>query len=382
MLQWIRQRDPSLIDDDNDVERFLNAGISGSSFLNLDFDFLREVCGFSPGMSRQLIQYMNEVVQSGHALSPKGKRKRNGETAAPESTTSKSLKRRRQEQEQKDDHDSNDADIYTRRRNILLNEELENTRKRRKAIEKILTDLNKEYFKQHSQSPYSEYELPGAVALLSDPERQYELPFPVTYMEPPSRFAVTQEDNWRYVGREKFPELLRELRFIRTRKSYKQLWVYGTRGYGKSHLLAALVCYLSALGECVTYIPDCRNWLNKPVAYFKAALLFAFTDEAVQDEILTLETIREINGFLDQYKGVHFVIDQMNALNAKAGDQENIRLAKINLSDWISSLISERRAVLSSSANNQDFLIQQNQQNYNHVMRVYGGLTEVCPHIG
>jgi len=384
VLRWIQQRDPFLLDDD-DLKRFRAIGINGTLFLDLNYDFLHKNCGLSPPISQRLTRYLEEVLSG--VVSPKGKRKREGESVAPESPTTKFPKRRRPEQRQEDDH-HHDSNVDDRNNNsqseydILLHKELEYIRKRRENIKKIITDLDKEYSKQHSRSrrpAYSEFPLPGAVALLSDPERQHDLPFPITYMGTSSRFAVSQ-GVWRYVGREKFPELLRQLEFVRKEISYNELWVYGTRGYGKSHLLAALVCYLSALGECVIYIPDCRNWLRNPVAYFKAAMLFAFTDKAAQDRILTLETTKGINDFLGRYEHVHFVIDQMNALNAKAGDHENIRLAKISLSDWISCLISARKAVLSSSANNHDFLIQQNRQNYNHIMHVYGGLTKVCLH--
>jgi len=373
VLRWIQQREPHLLSDD-DVERFLKAGITGTIFLAINFEFLRKGCGIPPGPSLLLTRIMNEVLSE-------VKRKRDGESVAPESPTTKSLKRRRQDQEeQKDHHNSNDADVY----NISLHKELEYTRKRREAIKKIITDLDQAYSKQHSRSPhpaYSEFSLPGAVALLSDPERQHDLPFPVTYMGTPSQFAVRQ-GVWRYVGREKFPELLRQLKFVQTAMSYSKLWVYGTRGNGKSHLLAALVCYLSARGECVIYIPNCGDGLRNPVAYFKAAMLFAFTDKAAQDRILTMETMEEIKYFLDRYAPVYFVIDQMNALDTEVGDQEHRRLAKARLSRWISLLTSSRKAVLSSSANLQCHLRLRSKEHYNHTMRVYGGLTEVCPHIG
>ena len=91
--------------------------------------------------------------------------------------------------------------------------------------------------------------------MLSDPEYEHLLPFPMVRMATPARFNIDEKYCWRYMGREKFAELLKELRFIRRIALQESLWVYGTSGYGKSHLLAALVCYLAALGERVIYLP-------------------------------------------------------------------------------------------------------------------------------
>jgi len=257
----------------------------------------------------------------------------------------------------------------------------EHIRQRRKRIEEIIKDLDKAY-SGPIPAAYSKFCLPRAVALLSEPELVHILPFPFDDMEAPAQFIAGTGDGWRYVGREKFTELLRELNLVLNEKSYRRLWVYGTRGYGKSHLLAALVCYLSALGERVIYIPDCRTWLDSAVGVFRTAMLFTFNDKATQDEILKLDTKKEIEQFLtdmEKRKGpILFVIDQMNEISLKASDPEYIRLAKINLSTWISALLAERKAVLSSSSNNEDdYLREGTLHNNSRIMRVYGGLTEV-----
>jgi hypothetical protein len=51
-------------------------------------------------------------------------------------------------------------------------------------------------------------------------------------------------------------KLLDGLQQMRKSHNWTALWVYGTKGYGKPHLLAALVCYLTAQEERVVYIPD------------------------------------------------------------------------------------------------------------------------------
>ena len=91
---------------------------------------------------------------------------------------------------------------------------------------------------------------------------------------------------------------------------HSAVWLYGTRGYGKSHLLAALVCYLAARDERVIYIPDCRMLLMNPVKYVRAAMLFAWADDiTTQKETMTLNTKSEIEKFFDPFRRAIFVVD-------------------------------------------------------------------------
>jgi hypothetical protein len=59
--------------------------------------------------------------------------------------------------------------------------------------------------------------------------------------------------------------------------------VYGTDGYGKFHILAALACLLVRQKETVVYLPDCRAMLREPLEYLRNALLFAFADSSSSD---------------------------------------------------------------------------------------------------
>ncbi|KIX01145.1 uncharacterized protein Z518_10211 [Rhinocladiella mackenziei CBS 650.93] len=369
-----------------DKQTVLHAAINGVVFLDTSYDFFRKECGISPGPSLSLTRFRDEVLSTA-TLSPKDKRKRDDESVAPESPTSKRSKRRYQAQEKQKDradnddkekndyhHDPLDHDPYHydpldhdfldhdnsystdnaasyKELDLVPPEEIpEHSRQTRKLIEKIIKDLHTEYCSRYSASTltsYSEFRLPGAVALLSDPKSVHVLPFPIVNMCTPARFAIGKEKVWRYTGREIFPELLRELKFIRQEYTYTTLWVYGTRGYGKSYLLAALVCYLSALGEHVIYIPDCRAWLNDPIQIFRVALLFAFTDEATQDEITKLDTMKKIGQFLDDMENrkrrIFFVFDQMNAICVKESDVEHVRLDKARLETLSRAVRNEYR---------------------------------------
>ncbi|KAG0632870.1 hypothetical protein HOY80DRAFT_1110745 [Tuber brumale] len=105
---------------------------------------------------------------------------------------------------------------------------------------------------------------------LSDPAFKTKLPFPID--------SKDGEHNWVYIGPEKFVELLNKLKQVQGRPQNSGFWLYGTRGYGKSHRLAALVRYLTAREERVVYIPDCRECFKYPVPYTRAEMLFTWSD--------------------------------------------------------------------------------------------------------
>jgi Cdc6-like AAA superfamily ATPase len=260
-------------------------------------------------------------------------------------------------------------------RRDYLSELVTRVNERRKRIKEIITDINSSS-DQHSNSVEPANLLPGAVDQLSNPAFKRTLPFPFVGSDAPIRFNVV-EGNWEYVGRTKFKELLQEFKMVRRSEGYNTLWLYGTQGYGKSHLLAALVCYLAAQDERVVYISDCRALLDDSVEYLLAALLFAWAgDIATQDTIMALNTLEEIREFFKSQKQVIFVMDQMNALKNDGSSEKEKRQ---KLSDWIRRFTDRHKKVYSSSANNADYHKWTQNQNQNKLLPVYGGLTEVSP---
>jgi hypothetical protein len=276
-----------------------------------------------------------------------------------------------------DDDDDDDDDCSKIQDLIRLMDEPKLARKRRERIEEMIKGLHEEHSKKHPNSP-SDVPLSGAVAMLSNPEYERLIPFPMISRVTPVRFPLDKDYCWRYMGREKFAELLKELRSIRDSRNYGSLWVYGTSGYGKSHLLAALVCYLAALGERVIYLPSPHLCIGDPIRSLQTAMLFAWTDEAIQDEIITLDTRKKIKVFLGKQKKFIFVIDQMNELT-KAKDESD---DKAKLRTLIQALVSGRTTVFSTSANYQEYLNRQTSETNDRTMRVYGGFTLVCLNIG
>jgi hypothetical protein len=180
------------------------------------------------------------------------------------------------------------------------------------------------------------------------------------------------------MGREKFADLRDEFEKIRRNSGWKTLYVYGTRGYGKSHLLAALVCVLAAREVKVVYIPDCREFIENPVLYMITAMLFAWADDmSKQQDIMALNTEEDINGFFRDQNDVVFVIDQLNALQTRKEDNKYTVKWKTHLSRWLGKLESSHKSILSSSANNHTFLNDVRKQSSQKMMDVYGGLTKV-----
>jgi hypothetical protein len=216
--------------------------------------------------------------------------------------------------------------------------------------------------------------LSNAAVQLSDPAFTTKLPFPFVGATIPKRFNIGHDNMWFYMGREKFMELLNTLDEP-WRKDRAALWVYGTRGYGKSHLLAALVCLLSARKERVVYIPDCRDCLKAPTLYFRAAMLLTWADDDdMQKKIINLSTMEQIHVFFKKHRAI-FVIDQMNTLEVSKNDKNADK--KKCLDDWLEHFRVGHKAVLSCSANYQTYLELSQNDTTDYTLTVHGGLTPV-----
>ena len=83
-------------------------------------------------------------------------------------------------------------------------------------------------------------------------------------------------------------------------KVWDELYLYGTAGYDKSHLLAALACYPIRQEKIVIYLPDCRALLRDYVVYIKQALLLTFDGSVKrQEQAEAVENEKAIKVFLE-----------------------------------------------------------------------------------
>jgi len=267
----------------------------------------------------------------------------------------------------------------TASKKLRTESEAASARRRRECIRKDIEKLDPLFVSSSKDDPLSEPT--NIVSKLSNPAFETKLPFPFIGDVTPNRFDVddkTEEKSWSYMGREKFAELVREFEYIRSRSGWSTLYVYGTRGYGKSHLLAALVCVLAAREVKVVYIPDCRELVRNPVSYMRAAMLFAWTgDESKQQNIMALENEEDIYRFFEDQVDVIFVIDQLNALDIRKTDDTRTANKKGDLYNGLDRCTSRHKAIFSSSANNHTLLSTAIKQSSKKWMYVYGGLTEV-----
>ena len=181
---------------------------------------------------------------------------------------------------------------------------------------------------------------------------------------------------FRYIGREVFSGILEAFKSGTRDGNLQDLWVYGLMGYGKSHLLAVLTCYLTAYGYRVIYLPDCSVSHERPVRYLQDALLFTWADSPEKtEEITQLRDMDEIESFITRTwsTSVIFVVGQLNAL-----DCEDEARTKTQLRRWLDRCRSDMRTVLSTSANNISFHRTTLKQNKDYLFTVFGGYTRVC----
>ncbi|KIX01152.1 uncharacterized protein Z518_08877 [Rhinocladiella mackenziei CBS 650.93] len=355
LLEWIKQTQPNIFRNDKNTLTFEAAEIDGSVFLgnakNLDFF---EQTHLPLGVCWKLTSLAGEVSKQKDQPNQTAGRKRKGdETGISEESP---ISKRRQKDKEKE--------------KVILTQLATEANKRRKAIKDIITQMNNSP-DQHSDSVNP---LPGAVDKLSDPTLNHILDFPFIGTIP-ERFKEPDiaEGKWLYMGRTMFKNFLHEVKKVRESDVYRRCWLYGTKGFGKSHLLAALVCYFVAQDERVVYLPDCRCLLDKPVSYVKTAMLFAWVDDfTTQKKIMALNTEDQIWKFFRYKQNVIFVVDQMNALMS---DSIPNRKMALTLYDWVIGFASSGKAILSCSANCTDLEVFTD-QTPSHVVRVYGGFSE------
>jgi hypothetical protein len=102
----------------------------------------------------------------------------------------------------------------------------------------------------------------------SNPQNCHFIPFPFSFSEPPERFSV-QDGKFEYMGREQFQGVHKTVSSLKTGGGGTRLYIQGTMGFGKSHILAALACLLYRQGKVVVFIPDVRALLLAPFPYIK-----------------------------------------------------------------------------------------------------------------
>lgn len=214
----------------------------------------------------------------------------------------------------------------------------------------------------------------------SDPRNLITFPFPFIYLQlPVDRFRFTQ-DYFEYMGRTVFSELWDIVQGLKSQTS-TQLYIHGTTGHGKSHILAVLAGLLSRSGKRTVYLPDSRQLLANMVEYLQAALLCAFADPLSSDErerIRALKSEDDLKRFCNAHTPMYFIIDQVNALDDEDTNRDEIsNLKKATVREYLVSLSSPHYKISSASANHQTALHMEHKQVGQLQRSLMGGMTKV-----
>src|SRR6266487_633234 len=212
------------------------------------------------------------------------------------------------------------------------------------------------------------------------------LPFPMLYSRlPTDRFPLREEQVklFEYMGRERFGDLWNTVQSLRIGSGSSQLFLQGTMGCGKSHMLAALTCLLFRRGKRPVYIPDCRQMLVDPLPYIQSALLCTFADASSSSHRDKIRSFRNPDDALDFCRNLgerhlYFIVDQINALEHEA---PNTDLAqndhKAVLSDFLQRIALGHYIITSASANYRTAQRMAQKQTGELGMSMMGGMSEV-----
>ena len=184
------------------------------------------------------------------------------------------------------------------------------------------------------------------------------------------------------MGRGKFKEVFDTVvKMAKRRTWFRALMVYGTIGYGKSHIVAALALALMKKKKRIIYLPDCEELKVAFLKYLKFALSLTFADnEDILRVILNYKYFDEIWDCLriessTQGEEIYALVDQWNAIgpdndNNKSNDITKIRrdLQKLSFSFYFISSASSNYFTARSMRRNQKSEI---------ICGCFGGFTKV-----
>ena len=213
----------------------------------------------------------------------------------------------------------------------------------------------------------------------SDPTQVFDLPFPFLGELPREKFKLSN-NMFTYMGRERFHELWAGISKMEN-DGWDRLYLYGTAGYGKSHMLAALACLLIKQQKGVVYLPDCRAMLSGFVPYIKVALLLTFGDSPKRQQMVeALKTEKDIEIFLYNHarlERLYFIVDHINALEPTAADQDKrSNHKKSHVASWLGKFSFGHCLIESASPSYRNFrYLKQDQTNAIKIV-TQGGLSK------
>ena len=225
--------------------------------------------------------------------------------------------------------------------------------------------------------------LPDKPENYSDPKNVYQLPFP-SVNATPRHFSLSDDETFSYMGRECFIKVWEEFLKVLFNPLYRQaIYVYGGKGFGKSHIFAALACLLIRQNYPVVYIPDCRGMLCNPLRYLVTAFRFAFiSSPSIREQIERCDTYEDLADFCEDYRveggKLCFIVDQQNALDPEPLARDNVpNSMKVELMTLLQRLTDGHIEITSASANHKTFMHMAAKDTDEQKVPLMGGMSKV-----
>lgn len=212
----------------------------------------------------------------------------------------------------------------------------------------------------------------------SNPKNKLLLPFPyLGSQKPVERFSFDNNGLFTFIGRRKFKNVLDIINKLRNNYGFMQMFIYGTMGYGKSHILSAIACYLIRIKKHVVFLPDCRALSLEPVNYIKSALFLTYVDNLKEiNRISSCKTLNDIEDFFSSVKEtLYIIIDQLNALDGS--DTGVNQESKTKIKESINKMCFKHFYIKSASANVEWALRYKAKQTNELKIALYGGFEKV-----
>jgi hypothetical protein len=232
-------------------------------------------------------------------------------------------------------------------------------------------------------------ELPDSDEWYADPNQRGYLPFLfLSPRLPTDRFTFAGDrlaQSFEYIGREAFKTVWNKVVQIQLPSVANRLYIHGTIGYGKSHILAALACFLARRKKMVVYLPDCREMLKEPFTYIQRALLCAVgvfdpSNLSLRVEIARCSSVGDVVKLARNrtHPRWFFIIDQLNAFDREGDNEDEIdNDSKSALFAQLMEITSNHYQITSASANKKTAKHMEQKQTGDLKMSLQGGMSEV-----
>ena len=188
---------------------------------------------------------------------------------------------------------------------------------------------------------------------------------------------------FRYMGRSKFKDILKEVEDPDFLHGLYSLYLNGPSGMGKSYILAALVCFLIRKGKRVVYIPDWGVLLGNPGGCLQIALQHTFHDDrGLCSQINSSRGMDHLLRIVNEHAraSLYVVVDQLNALDPNDDYYPYPHTKYIaDAQRYISRLGSSQRCIFSTSGKHPSDRASDGQQGNIKCIFLHAGLSEVRP---